>query len=240
MSTGWMILFSLLTQELEAIERKNELFKAWQQAQHNVKSLVVRYTLESTHSVFEVTERYEIFLRLLRTEKGELFATLESADKTNNNQPSWLLNRGRLYFLNPERRSAIRLTKMRENDLWSHLVKSFNPFIILLDRKRAEELCQLQVVKQDKWYTYLDLIPKKADRASSLFALIHQARIVLMKKDTKAVPKNMPRQITYISGHEKICIDIKQWKLNGSDVPKQQEFIKPQDRPNWKVVDWPF
>ena len=36
----------------------------------------------------------------------------------------------------------------------------FNPFVVLLDRERAQARCRLKLVKRDAWYTYVTITPR--------------------------------------------------------------------------------
>jgi hypothetical protein len=216
-----------------AADRQDELFASWKQAQRDVRSLVVEFTLE-TQAIWHTTEQYEGTFKLVRTPEGEIFASHDIAGKKPGagQQERWggLLNGGRVYLLDYDKKLAIKF-EPAESELPGFLEKYFNPFVVLLDQKRAEEKCRLEVVKQDEWYTYLAVKSKDA-------SFFRDARAVLMNSDTDNVPKNMPRQLWWNDGNNSHAFQIRAWRLNASDAPKPEEFTKPEDRPGWEVTEW--
>jgi hypothetical protein len=189
------------------VDRQDQLFASWQEAQGSVKSLVVQFTLETTDRVFAERRKAEGTFRLIRTPKGEVYAFYEitQANSKGAKQERWsgLLNNGRVYLLHHDKKRAI---PFEPTELRCFLEQYFNPFVLLLDQKRAREKCQVQVIKQDEWYTYLSVKPKQVQR-------FQEGRAVLMNKDSDAVPKNMPRQLWYTDGGCEYTFDIKAWRL---------------------------
>ncbi len=107
----------------------------------------------------------------------------------------------------------------------------------LLDRKRAEEKCHIEVVKQDEWYTYLAVKQKQVKRSVWFPDPFHEGQAVLMNKASEKVPKDMPRQLWYTNGTQKCIFEIKLWQLNPAEAPKLEEFREPEDRPGWEVTE---
>ena len=101
-----------------------------------------------------------------------------------------------------------------------------------------EEQCKIEVVKQDGWYTYLAVKPKKVRRSGWFPDTFHDGRVVLMNKASDTVPQDMPRQLWYTDGINDYSFAIKSWRFNLVDSPKLEEFAKPEDRPGWKVLNW--
>ena len=107
-----------------------------------------------------------------------------------------------------------------------------------LDEKYARENYHLRVSCQDKWYTYLDIVPERQKSTRSWRANLDRCRAVLMNKDGDGVPADMPRQLWYqgADGFE-FTFDIRSWKANPADGPKAEEFTRPEDRPGWEVSE---
>ena len=133
-----------------------------------------------------------------------------------------------------DQRVALRFDP-EAGDLLGFLQRYFNPFVLLLDRKRAEEKHDLEVVKQDEWYVYLSVKPKQVKRYGWFSDTFREGRVVLMNKASEVVPKDMPRQLWYTDGNRAYIVEVKAWRLNAADPPKLEEFAKPEDRPGWRV-----
>jgi hypothetical protein len=225
-------------------DRLDELFASWQEAHRGVKSLVVDFTLETWDPIFKDRERAEGTFRLVRTAKGEVFASYELVHKRQDDKPlrlSGLLNGGAVYLLDQEKKTAHRF-EFTDDELRKFLEQYFNPFVLLLDRKRAEDNCRLAIVKQDESYSYLVMKSKQAKRSVWFFGdTFDEGRATLMNKASEDVPKDMPRQLWYrgVSKSE-YTFEIKAWRLNAANAPKLEVFAKPEDRPGWKVTEWPF
>ena len=50
----------------------------------------------------------------------------------------------------------------------------------------------------------------------------------------------MPRQFwsTLANGNEEL-LDILRWQFDPANGPKEKDFVKPEDRPGWKVKVFP-
>ena len=233
------ILIQFVAIYVKSEARQDQLFASWQEAQRTVKSLVVDFTLEAKHGSF-IDDKAEGTFRLLRTPNGQIYAYYQVRPAEGNfflRDVSGLLNDGTIFGLNESEKTALNL-KPIQGDLMQFLEKYFNPFVLLLDRKHAKEKCDLQVVKQDEWYTYLEVIPKNPKRYGWNPDRLERGRIVLMSKPCESVPKNMPRELRYLDGIFENIFTIKSWRFNAPDGPKVEEFAKPEDRPGWKVYDW--
>lgn len=232
-------LIALVSIHLRSEDRQDQLFASWQEAQRSVKSLVIDFTLELKHGSF-IDDKAEGTFRLLRTPNGQIFASYHVCPAEGNflvGDFSGLLNDGIVYKLNESGKTALNL-KPIQGDLMQFLEKYFNPFVLLLERKHAKEKCDLQVVKQDEWYTYLNVTPKKVKRYGWNPDTFHRGRVVLMSKSSESVPKNMPRELQYFDGSSEHIFAIKSWRLNAPEAPKVEEFAKPEDRPGWQVYVW--
>jgi hypothetical protein len=226
-----------------AAEPLDAVFAGWAAIQGAAESHVVDFGLETKDPIFHQREMATGSFRLIRTEKGEVFASYEVvSEKPKGKKPerfSGLLNGGTVYLLDHEKKTAVRF-EFADGELTPFLEKHFNPFAVLLDRKRAEAKCQLDVVKQDDWYTYLAVKPKQAKRYGWFSYSFREGRVVLMRKDSEAVPRGLPRQLWHTDGSREYRLDIKAWRLDPARGPKLEEFTRPEDRPGWEVVDSPF
>jgi hypothetical protein len=224
-------------------DRKDQLFASWQQAQRSAKSLVIEFTQETWEPNFNKRETFYGIVRLIRTPKGEVFASEELTTirpkPEKQDRMRCLLNNGIVYVLNHDEKSALGF-EVPGSELMPFLERNFNPFVVLLDRKRAEEKCHIEVVKQDESYTYLAVKQIKVKRTGWFPDNFHEGRVVLMNKASERVPKDMPRQLWYTDGSREITFEIKSWRLNAGEAPKLEEFTKPQGRPGWRVNVWPW
>jgi hypothetical protein len=230
-----LLVVGFITASVDGADRLDQLFASWQAKQREVKSLVVEFTLEIKDRAFETVEQRNGTIRLLHTPKGKVFASYELAEPpAKGEKPKWfraLLNDGKIYVLQQDKKRALRL-EATDGDLLRFLDAWFNPFVLLLDRKRAEASYQLKVVKQDKWYTYLTVKPKqtKADGFT-------QARAALMNQASERIPKDMPGQLWSITDIAEWTWKINSWRLNAPNAPKPEEFTRPEERPGWEVFD---
>ena len=229
-----------------AAEPLDDLFAGWVAAQGRAESLVVEFCREFRDPVFgrpEKPSKASGAFRWVRTKKGEVCASYEIvAEKPKGKQSerfAGLLNCGNVYLLHHDEKTAERLgVGVADAKLTLFLEEYDNPFVVLLDRERAEAKFRLEIVKQDEWYTYLVAKPKQITRPRWFMNSFQDGRIVLMRKDSKAVPKGMPRQLWYKYGVVEYLFDIKSWRLNSPNGPTTEEFTRPEDRPGWRVVDY--
>jgi hypothetical protein len=239
---GSLIALALISACGDAAHCKDQLFASWQEAQKGVKSLIVEFTLETKDATFGKTETFRGAFRLLCTPKDEVFASYElsqpNAKGAEREQYGGLLSDGIVYVLDHERKTAMRFDPT-DTGVRPFLERHFNPFVLLLDRKRAEEKCQLEVSNIDEWYTYLVVKPKHVKRYRWFPDTFQEGRVVLMNKPDDDVPKDMPCQLWYTDGNRTNTFHIKSWRLNAADAPKLEEFTKPEERLGWEVSEWP-
>jgi hypothetical protein len=69
---------------------------------------------------------------------------------------------------------------------------------------------------------------------------LQKAQIIVMENATERLPKDTFRQLWYRDSVGKFLFVIQEWHNNAENAPKVEEFVTPQDRPGWKVLDWPF
>jgi hypothetical protein len=215
--------------------RQEQLFRSWEKAKADTRSLVVDFTLEHTNRVRDEKWRFEGTVKLLRTAKGELLAsyTLVPMDKPGEaGKPVFagLLVGGALYLLNADAKTALRIDPAN-GDVRLWLEEKFNPSALLLDEKRARANGRCHIARLDQWYTYMDVIPPPS-------GYFNRGRAVFMNKDGDGVPKDMPCQLWYEEDGVGDCytFDIRRWKANAADGPKAEEFTRPEDRPGWEVI----
>jgi hypothetical protein len=203
-----------------------------------VKFLVVHFSRETTDRTYQKQTKAEGTFRLLRTPQGDLFASFEQwqldAQEGKPGRFHGLLNHGKVYVLSPDTKYAIRF-EPSDGDVYGFLKRHFIPFILLFDQKRARKHFQLEVVKQDEWYTYLTARP----REDGPWAYPLEGRLVLMNKSSPEVPKDMLRQLSYLEPNGKEHrFEITAWRMNTGESPTREEFTRPEDRPGWEVRDW--
>jgi hypothetical protein len=245
--------------------RQEQLFQSWKKAQADTRSLAVEFIAEKDDPTWPKKERWQGTVKLLRTPKGEWLASYAEADPDKPGAAAaprvvGLLNRGNLYLLHPEEKRAGRFVPTH-GDVRLLLERYFNPLALLLDEKHARSKYRLAVTRQDEWYTYLEVEPRKARRWERTFPgdfdkesqsagavtyilgsgwlfldSFDKGRAVFMNKGTPGVPKDMPRQLWYrdMAGRA-FTIDIRRWKANAADGPTPEEFTRPEDRPGWEV-----
>lgn len=238
-----LLVVGLFTASASGPGRLDRVFASWEGAQRGVKSLVVRFTLETRDRAFDEREKAEGTFCLLRTSRGEVSASyvINPPKGKKGRQEHWsgLLNDGAVYLLNHDRRMAIRYGPP-DCGLPRFLARYLNPFALLLDRKRAEEQYQLEVVKDDDLYTYLTVKPRRAKRSGWLPDAFRVGRVVLMNKAAATVPKGVPRQLWYADGMREYTFEITSWQANGVVAPKPEELARPEDRAGWQVIRWPL
>jgi hypothetical protein len=240
---GGILAVSLVATAADGSDRRDELFASWEQAQQSLRSLAVEFTLETNDPVFKEQDKFDGVFRLIRTPKGEVFASydeLQKKSKSHGDRFSGLLNDNCLYVLHHDTKTAERLVKAPAAEIQRLLEERFNPFVVLLNRKHAEEKCKLEVIEQDESFTYLAVTPKQVKRQGWFPDIMERGGVVLINKDSETVPKDMPTRLFYVGpvGVEN-NYNIKSWKLNAADAPKLDEFAKPEDRPGWKVYGAP-
>ncbi len=211
-----------------------------------MRSLVVEFTSETQDKIFNATEKSDGLFRLLRTPDGEVHASYERTPQETNDASlkltAGLLNRRTIYVVDSHQKQEYRLN-IGQTDLVELLQNYFNPLTTLLDRKRAEDRYEMDITR-DSTYTYLDIKPKSSDRPRGWFFPITmtQGRIALLNADSKAVPKDMPRQIWFHSGGQEFIYEIKSWRMNAADGPTVDDFAGAKNPPGWKLVElnWPL
>lgn len=235
-----LFVVCLVANHTDGADRKSELFASWQKAQRGVKSLIVEFTMESNDLVFKKRERGEGTFRLIRTAKGELFASYDVRCKNAKPEEvciSGLLSNEKVYLLNHGKKVAIRF-KSNHADLLCFLELYLNPFVGLLDPKNAKDRWRLEVVKQDDWFTYLSVKPKGPPRLLMDKPYpFHHGRVILMNKASKMVSRDMPRELWHTDGVHEVTYKIKRWQTNVAEPPTLEEFTKPENRPGWVVID---
>jgi hypothetical protein len=234
------LILGLAAIHIKSEARQDQLFTSWQKAQRTTKSLVVEFTQETREKVSKrVKEKFEGVFRLIRTPDAKVFASYKLTLPKRNDWPSqWsaLLNDGTVYLLFEDEKTASRMGPT-DGDLREFLVKYFNPFVLLTDKKYAKDKCYLQVIKQDESYTYMKVTPKKL---TCYFDSFHEGQVVLMNSSFEGLPKDMPRKLGYNDGFIDYVFEIKSWKFNLPDAPILEEFAKPEDRAGWKVDNGRF
>jgi hypothetical protein len=145
-----LFVFNFLTTGVIGADRQDQLFASWQKAQRGVESLVVRFTLETTDFAFKQRQKADGTFRLLRTTKGEVFASYEvtepQAKCDKQERYSCLLNQRTIYLLDHDKKTAIAIRfESSEGDLLRFLEQYFNPFVLLLDQRRASAQWQFEL-----------------------------------------------------------------------------------------------
>lgn len=237
---GCLLLASAANAALAA-DPLDDLFSQWAAAQRNVESLTVDFRLQRTSLVFDRDkEDLQGTFRLLRIKQGDLFASYEHSGvdpiTKKMQRISGLLNGGVVYLLDHHEKTSLQF---KPEDMSLFLQIHFNPFVVLLDRARAEQECRLKILEQDDSYTYLSMKPKQARRSGWFSIGFEEGRLMLLRQDSDAVAKGMPRKLWFRRGNSEFLFDIKSWRLNAADGPTLKEFTTPEDWPGWKVFPFP-
>jgi hypothetical protein len=234
------LVATILAANVDEPNRVDELFSSWRDAQTKMKSLVVDFSYEIKDSFFGRRMRFQGSLRLLRTADGELLGryVLKETGAKSGTHTDALLNHGSVYLFNHDDKMAFRFDAAGD-DLAAFLERYFNPFVALLDKKRAEKNWRVEVTKQDDSYTYLSVKPKEGRGLQT--GLLHEGRVVLMNKDSGSLSKHMPRQLWYADAvGSEYTFEVKSWRLNATEPPNLDEFTRPEERPGWKIFNFPF
>src|SRR5437899_1743329 len=121
-------------------DRLDELFASWEEAQRDVKTLVVEFSQKAKDPLVDKWETTECTFRLIRSPNGEVFASYEFGEPVERavkrDRWSGLLNNRAVYLLNHDKKTAVRFEHQKADDLRRFLEEYFNPFVRLLDRKR--------------------------------------------------------------------------------------------------------
>ena len=226
---------------LVAQEQVNHLFNACQNAQRDVKSLIVEFKLEVRDTTFNRNRTATGRFQLIRTAKGEIYASYELLfdSKTKGGVPeqfTGLLLKDWICWLNYDNKHVNRHRIVDEPV--EFLGTFFNPIVLLLDRKKAESKWDVSVSKQDDWYQYIELIPnaKLVARRGWFDPLPERVRVqlVVMKADSAKIPKSMPVQIWIRDENgPEYTFTIKSWTQNPKDPPKVGDLKALLNRPGW-------
>jgi hypothetical protein len=212
--------------------RLNQVLTAWEKDRQGIRSLAVDFKY-TRNGGSRWAEMYVGRFKLLKTAQGEIMASFALY------RPLWisvevnyvdaLLYKGRIYLLDHQEKTACVFTPSQ--DLTRFLENYFNPFAAFLDQQQLQEKYRLTIGKQDEWYTYLNVEPKRSGSVHTL----QYGRVALMQKSTGRIAKGLPRQLWYTSGGTEHTFDIRQWRQNAVDGPKLEDFTPPEERPGWTV-----
>jgi hypothetical protein len=229
--------------------RQKEVFDAWEKAAREVQTLTVEfdYQAELKHWFFGGIRQGHGRLLLRRTPRGILGRyELGSQDRSGEPAAVFLLLEDKLYLLRTAEKTAIRQDLAGVN-IRRWLEAWFNPFVLLLDRERAQKEWRWTFAKEDIWYSYLDVVPLKRNRPRSLFPTFKEgdagwsferARVVVMKKGDDKIPRNMPRQFWIEEqAASSVRFDIVRWTMDGPNPPPDKDFTAPEKMAGWKVLD---
>jgi hypothetical protein len=220
-------------------ERKDAAFSSWKQAKEGTESLVVEYKKESKDLVTLKQSSSTFVFRLLQI-KGKIYASVAKvetnlkAEKVEQRVALLADSTIYLYGFGPEEETAVRL-EFKPEELRSFLQRHFDPFVVLLDRKKTSEQYDIALQKTDKNYTYLSIDAKQNQFPSG--------QVVVMNKDSEFIPKNMPRLIRHIEQHQQQTVDIQSWRINPINGPKTDDFTVPKiseedDREIQRLIRW--
>jgi hypothetical protein len=219
--------------------RLDELFASWQRAQRDVRSLVVEFTEESRDHAFNQKHQSEGTLTLIRTPNGEIRASYELRPKDGTDRRFGGLLLGKtVIVLDHAKKKAYELPPQDEGTVL-FLARWLNPFVLMLNNPRARKELELSIVGQDRWYTYLQVVPSSPWKQQMGFtARWIEGRVVLMNEASRDVPKNMPRQLWYSDGTHERTFDIRSWRLNAANGPGAEALRHPRDWPGWEFAPY--
>jgi hypothetical protein len=217
--------------------RQEQVFRAWQQAQLETRSLVVEFTCQSDS--VESKTLNGIF-KLRRAPDGAILARCDL--DSGPHQIILLLVSHKAYVMKPAQKVALRVN-LSGQKIPEFLGAHYNPFMVLLDKQYAKKHFRLQVTNQDQWYTYLSLAPRNAKGPGNFLGILWSrdfcttGTIALLNKDSDSIPKDMPRALTWTDGLNSCRYDIRKWQRNGPHSPPLSDFQAPEGMPGWEVLD---
>src|SRR5947199_10340495 len=110
---GGVLALVLISAVALGADRQDELFASWEQAQRNLKSLAVEFTLEINDRTFNIHQKGEGRFRLVRSQNGDIFASYDETEKDARSHAvvrfSALLNGSCLYVLDHDSKTAERI-----------------------------------------------------------------------------------------------------------------------------------
>lgn len=235
------VMAVMLAGEKQTPARLDEVFARWAEAEKGCRSLVVEFAITQSHNVIKRDMVTTGILRLARTDGGEVVAGCEfiRTDNGRTFRQQALVSEGRVYLLDPERKTAVRWENM-EGGAAGFVERNFLPFVLLLDREQAEQKCRVAVIKEDKDFTYLTVTPRTVRTTGWLPDNFHDGRMAVTRTASEAIPAGRPRQLWCTDGDHQTWFDITAWRENPTDGPTAKEFIRPEDREGWTVTDAPF
>ncbi len=239
MLVAQMFLFGFITPLVATRER--ELFDSWQKAQKDVTSLVVEFAYEGIDASFPEVRKGTGIVRILRTATGQIYGSYELLydSKTKGGAPedqfTAVLLDGPYAVLDYKTKTVCHGTLDRK-ELICQLAEYLNPAIILLDRRRMDEKWNLEIAKQDDYYTYTKMTEKKPNDAGWFF-VPRRIELAFMKIESINIPKNMPRQIWFEHHGSGIYLySFTKWRVNPKDPPTIKQFEEYLDRPGWTII----
>jgi hypothetical protein len=222
-----------------ADERIDKLFESWQRIQREMKSLTVAFEARQDDDLARTQHHYVGTAKLVRGKEGVFSGSYDVARKDSpdpNRGDSYLLCKGAPYLLQHARKTAY-LSSSTDGVLLRDVQLYVTPIALLVDRNRAEKEFKLEITSTDEWYTYMRITPKKL-RTQPWFRInFDHLDIAFINKPSATIPKDMPSQFRLSCGAmESVLYDIKSWRFNDPDGPKESDFPAPTDRPGWQVI----
>jgi hypothetical protein len=239
----WPVAFMLTAVGHSAIAGDDPIeraFDRWAAAQKDVSLLVVEFDCERQDGARTERSKGTFAWRRAAGEITTIYRELpERVPKTPPFEHIGMLAKGQVYLLDPADRIAMRFTAA-EPDPAGFIERNFVPLAILLDRTRANAECRLEVTAKDEWYSHVEIRPKKPKKDASFPGRYTLGEVVLMNNATKAMPEGAIRRLWFTDGESSCMLDIRAWRTNPADVPVAEDFRAPEDRPGWRVGEWPI
>ncbi len=219
----------------------DEVLSNWERTQRDIKTLAVEFTFTFHDTIFQTNEKADGVFRLVRMPDGKLRTSYQLTPEKPNGPSlkAGLLDSRTVYFFDDSQKTEYHL-KLGDKDPIEFLADWFNPFAVLLDRKRAEQVSDVEI-KRDETYTYLHIKPKHPKERTGSFSSpgFTLGRVTLMNVDSANVPKGMPKQLWHCqSNGNESYFEIKSWRINAADGPTVEDLEKSVNLKGWIVQEW--
>lgn len=139
-----------------------------------------------------------------------------------------------IYILKPDEKKAMRYS-FTEQELKTTLER-WNPLVRMLDKKKVLEDYHVRVVGQDRWYTYVRMVPRERKQVGWFWEVLERVDLAVENKNVDLIPNAMPRWFRVGASLPSPSFDIVSWRMSKSaDIPAET-FTRPELLPGWEVI----
>ena len=207
----------------------------YDRVRREAKSVEIWFEMAFTDGVLGTEEKSSGFVAVLRNSEGQLFskATIERDEEWD----TYLLEPKRFHVLDSRNKThQLFSTEFAKDVFWRG---DLCPFCFLSQEEFLKRY-SIRVTKHDRFYTYLDLIPKRGADEDALrwFRNSPSRWQVVLQRRPKAnrfsfTPKRLWQRS--VNGSESI-INITNFRLDSGQLT-EDDFKVPPLAKDWKVID---